>query len=73
MAGPQQAERPLRARARLGFGPEAIFDLKFLFLFFIQFPLNSNFKILYLNIQSSKNYETSSVGFIIFDLSNKII
>jgi hypothetical protein len=30
------------------------------------FSLNSNFKKLYLNIQTSKNYEISSVGFIIF-------
>jgi hypothetical protein len=32
----------------------------------IRFKLNSNFKNLYLNIQSFKNYEISSVGFIIF-------
>jgi hypothetical protein len=64
MAGLQQAERTLRAQAGHGFGPEAVFNLKFPFLFFIQFPLNSNFKNVYLNIHSSKNYETSSVGFI---------
>jgi hypothetical protein len=66
VAGPQQAERTLRARAGLGVGPEAVFDLKFPFLFFIRFPLNSKFKNLYLNIQSSKNYETSFIRFIIF-------
>jgi hypothetical protein len=65
VAGPQQAVCTLRAQAGLSFGPEAVFDLKFPFLFFIRFPLNSNFKNLYLNIQSSKNYETSFVGFII--------
>jgi hypothetical protein len=66
VAGLQQAELTLRARAGLGFSPEAVFDLKFPFLFFIQFLRNSNFTNLYLNIQSSKNYESSSVGFIIF-------
>jgi hypothetical protein len=66
VAGPQQAECTLSARAGLGFGPEAVFDLKIHFLFFIWFQLNSNFKNLYLNIQISKNYETSSVGFIFF-------
>jgi hypothetical protein len=39
---------------------------KFLFYFSFGFKLNSNFKNLYLIIQSSKNYEISSVGFIIF-------
>jgi hypothetical protein len=43
----------------------------FLFYFSFGFKLNSNFGNLYLNIQSSKNYEISSVGFIILDLSNK--
>jgi hypothetical protein len=38
---------------------------KFLFYFSFGFKLDSNFTILYLNIQSSKNYEISSVGFII--------
>jgi hypothetical protein len=66
VVGPQQAKCTLRARAGLGFGPKVVVDLKFPFLFFIQFPLNSNFKNLYLNIQSSKNYEISFVGFIIF-------
>jgi hypothetical protein len=66
VAGPQQAERTLRARAGLGIGLEAVLDLKFPFLFFIRFPLNSNFKNLYLSIQSSKNYETNSVQFIFF-------
>jgi hypothetical protein len=40
--------------------------LKIHFYFSFGFKLNSNFKILYLNIQSFKNYEISSVGFIIF-------
>jgi hypothetical protein len=39
---------------------------KILFYFSFDFKLNSNFKNLYLNIQSSKNYEINSVGFIIF-------
>jgi hypothetical protein len=39
---------------------------QFLCYFSFNFKLNSNFKILYLNMQSSKNYKISSVGFIIF-------
>jgi hypothetical protein len=39
---------------------------KFIFYFLFGFKLNSYFKKLYLNIQSSKNDEISSVGFIIF-------
>jgi hypothetical protein len=39
---------------------------KILFYFSFGFKLNSNFKNLYLNIQSSKNYEISYVKFIIF-------
>jgi hypothetical protein len=39
---------------------------KILFYFLFGFKLNSNFKKIYLNIQSSKNYEINSVGFIIF-------
>jgi hypothetical protein len=41
-------------------------NFKFISYFHFGFKLNSNFKILYLNIQSSKNYEISSIGFIIF-------
>jgi hypothetical protein len=46
---------------------------KIYFLFPSGFSLNSNFRNLYLNIQSSKNYEISSVGFIFLYLSNKIM
>jgi hypothetical protein len=56
----------LCAWADLGFGPEAIFRLKIPFLFFYSVQLISNIKNLYLNLQSSKNYEISSIGFIIF-------
>jgi hypothetical protein len=53
--------------ARANFGPVAPeFKKKILFYFSFFFKLNSNFKFFYLNIQSCKNYETSSVGFIIF-------
>jgi hypothetical protein len=73
--GPQ---RPLSAwavpgrKGRCQPGPCADFGLvarifkNFHFYFSFSFKLNSNFKNLYLNIQSSKNYEISSVGFIIF-------
>jgi hypothetical protein len=64
MAEPQQVEHALCTWAKLS--PEAVLKLKFLFYFHFSFKLNSNFKNLYLNIQSSKNYEISSVGFIIF-------
>jgi hypothetical protein len=48
------------------FGPVAREFKKFIFYFSFGFKLNSNFKNLYLNIRSSKNYEISSVGFKIF-------
>jgi hypothetical protein len=63
LAEPWQVERVLCAGAEFGFDPKL---QKFLFYFSFGFKLISNFKILYLNIQSSKNYEISSVGFIIF-------
>jgi hypothetical protein len=47
------------------FGPVDRELKKILFYFLFGFKLNSNFKILYLNIQSSKNYEISSIGVII--------
>jgi hypothetical protein len=68
----QAARRVSRAaKAAVGLGPVPISawwlgNSKFLFYFSFGFKLNSNFKILYLNIQSSKNYEISSIGFIIF-------
>jgi hypothetical protein len=61
-AGRARVVRAGRARFR----PISNFKLKILFYSFIQFQLNSNFKKLYLNIQSSKNYEISSFRFIIF-------
>jgi hypothetical protein len=51
---------------RSGFGPVAGLIRKIHFLFYFGFSLNSNFENLYLNIQSSKNYEISSIGFVIF-------
>jgi hypothetical protein len=41
------------------------FSNRNLFLFYSEFISDSNFENSYLDIQSSKNYETSSVGFII--------
>jgi hypothetical protein len=73
--GSRRAGRAPRAPGREGRchrGPCANFGLvawkfkKILFYFSFGFKLNSNFKKLYLNIQSSKNYEISVVGFIIF-------
>jgi hypothetical protein len=73
--GPRRAghaPRELGHEGRCRPGPRADFSLvarefkKFIFYFSFGFKLNSNFKILYLNIQNSKNYEISSVGFIIF-------
>jgi hypothetical protein len=67
--GGQAAAGRVRA-VRVGrawFRPKSSLKIKkFLFYFSFGFKLNSNFKILYLNIQSSKNYETSSIGFINF-------
>jgi hypothetical protein len=72
--GPRRAGRAPCAsgregRCRLGphadFGPVAREFKKFLFYFLLSFKLNPNFKKLYLNIQSSKIYEISYVGFII--------
>jgi hypothetical protein len=60
------------AKAAVGLGPVLISTRgprilkKNHFLFSFGFKLNSNFKNLYLNIKSSKNYEISSVGFIFF-------
>jgi hypothetical protein len=51
---------------RAQFWPSSRLKLKKYFLFLFGFKLNSNFRNLYLNIQSPKNYEISSVGFIIF-------
>jgi hypothetical protein len=45
---------------RLGFGPVAVLKQKIHFLFSFDFSSNSNFENLYLNIQSSKIYETSA-------------
>jgi hypothetical protein len=58
VVGPRQAECAL--------GMWADLNKNFSFLFSFSFNLNSNFENLYLNIQSSKNYDISSVGFIIF-------
>jgi hypothetical protein len=61
-----------RPSARCAHGPSSVSaqnpfkNKKLLFYFSFGFKLNSNFKNLYRNIQRSKNYETSSVGFIIF-------
>jgi hypothetical protein len=76
---PVYARQATRHKGRCRPGPRADFSpvtrefKKILFYFSFGFKLNSNFKNLYPNIQSSKSYEISSVGFIIFDLSNKII
>jgi hypothetical protein len=53
-------------RARLGPRSHLFFFKKIIFYFSFGFNLNSNLKNLYLNIQSTKKYEISSVGFIIF-------
>jgi hypothetical protein len=55
-----------RPEPRADFGPVARELKKFIFYFSFGFKLNSNFKNLCLKIQSSKNYEISSIGFIIF-------
>jgi hypothetical protein len=58
-------------KAAVGLGPVSISAsgpgiLKNHFLFSFGLKLNLNFKNLFLNMQSSKNYEICSVGFIIF-------
>jgi hypothetical protein len=66
VAGPWQAERALCVWATLEFRPSGLLKLAKKIIFSFGFNLNLNFEKLYLNIQSSKNYETSSVGFVIF-------
>jgi hypothetical protein len=64
VAEPWQAKRAHSMwAAHLGFGPVPVLKLKIHFLFSFGSNLNSNIEKLYLNIQSSKNYEISSVGF----------
>jgi hypothetical protein len=55
-----------RPGPRANFGPVAWEFKKFVFYFSFDFKLNSNFKNVYLNIRSSKNYEIGSAGFLIF-------
>jgi hypothetical protein len=55
-----------RPRPHADFVPVAREFKKFIFYFLFSFKLNSNFKNLYLNIQSFKTYEINFIGFIIF-------
>jgi hypothetical protein len=66
VAWPRQAECALCVWPALRFWPSGRFKLENPFSICFGFSINSNFENLYLNIQSSKNYEISSVGFIIF-------
>jgi hypothetical protein len=50
---------------RAQFQPDGRLEIQNSFLFYFDSNSNLNFKNSYLDIQSSKNYETSSIGFII--------
>jgi hypothetical protein len=60
-----QAAHTVRMAKRDEFSPAVIFKIKISFLFLLVFIHILNFEISYLNVQSSKNYETSSIGLII--------
>jgi hypothetical protein len=66
VVGPRRLSAYCVLAGRAHFQPDGRLKIEIIFHFYFDSNANSNFKILYLNIQSSKNYEISSVGFIIF-------
>jgi hypothetical protein len=65
MAGPHRPSACCTLAGRAQFWPDGRLKIENSFLFYFDSNSNSNFKNSYLDIQSSKNYETSFVGFII--------
>jgi hypothetical protein len=64
MAGPHRLSACCALTGCAQFWPGGRLEIENSFPFYFDSNSNSNFQNSYLDIQSSKNYETSSVGFI---------